>query len=100
MIHTYDDECCCFDCCWTREHRTPGATIPSDEDIARLIAKYHGSRMVLRGDGITHTIASLKGYGQFGDASDKYANVHWQEYVNAARAVRQLLLPDQDEGDV
>lgn len=65
-----------------------------DEELAKIIASWHGHKMVVRRDGITHTVASLAGFGQFAGAGAEYANRHWKEYVQAAQAVKKTLVPE------
>jgi hypothetical protein len=61
------------------------------ERIAKLIALYHGSKMVLRRDGETLTVAALAGYGSWGHSAEKYAEAKWQQYDGAAQAVIELM---------
>ena len=65
----------------------------NDEDLARLIAHFHGAHMVMRRDGVTETVASLRGYGHWGHSTERFAAAHWREYLYAAKAVRQALVP-------
>ncbi len=55
----------------------------AEEHYARLIAIWHGSKMVVG----SKTVAAQGGYGSWGDSPEKYAAAHWKEYVGAARAV-------------
>ena len=66
--------------------------MPDVERIARLIAIMHGGKMLYRKDGETVTVASKHGYGNWGYSPEKYADRHWQEYVQAAEAVIDLLI--------
>jgi hypothetical protein len=60
------------------------------EKIARVIAHFHGSKIVVDGA----TIAARRGYGSFGHSSESYANNHWKEYEQAAEAVREMIVGD------
>ena len=53
------------------------------ELIAREIAMWHGSAIT----GPTRTVASDKGYGNWGHSPEKYADNHWREYIGAAEAM-------------
>lgn len=68
------------------------ATI-AEEHFAKLIAFWHGQKLIRTINGSNHTVAAIYGYGQWSDAYERYANAHWGEYISAARAVieqRQL----------
>lgn len=60
------------------------------EKLAKLIAFWHGQKMVVN----SKTVATLHGYGQFGDSSERYMHAHWQEYVSAAEAVIREFEPE------
>jgi|WetSurMetagenome_2_1015567.scaffolds.fasta_scaffold00090_47 hypothetical protein len=60
------------------------------EKLARLIAHYHGSKMIVGNE----TLAARRGYGSFGHSSENYADNHWKEYVQAAEAVRDMIIED------
>ncbi len=53
------------------------------EIIAREIAMWHGSHIT----GPTRTIASDRGFGNWGHSPEKYADRHWREYIGAAEAM-------------
>lgn len=55
--------------------------------ISKICALYHGSKIVVRRDGESITVAALKGYGSFGHSVEEYAKKHWHEYEQAAIAV-------------
>lgn len=60
--------------------------------IATAIALFHGSKFVVHNRDGNQTVASLHGYGHYGDASERYARDHWQEYSAAAEFVTKLRL--------
>ena len=71
-----------------------------EEKAARLIAQFHGSAMVYRDAGGMHTVASMKGYGNWGHSPEKYAERHWHEYRVAASALMEALREEgSTEGD-
>jgi hypothetical protein len=53
------------------------------EIIAREIAMWHGSAIT----GVTRTVASDAGYGNWGHSPDRYADGRWREYIGAAEAM-------------
>lgn len=62
------------------------------EGLARLIARMHGSAMTYKPPGeLMQTVASQKGFGHWGHSADDYAEAHWRQYVQAARAAVQFL---------
>lgn len=63
------------------------------EKIARLIAFWHGAKITLIRNG-SHTVAAQHGYGQWGDAPERYSAAHWQEYLPAVDAVIKFMEPD------
>jgi hypothetical protein len=65
------------------------ATI-AEERVARLIAAWHRQKLVVhtRRDG-NMTVAALRRFDSgWGWETDRYVEAHWDEYVDAARAVR------------
>lgn len=64
------------------------------EQVARLIALWHGQKITVIRQGGARTVAAQHGYGQWGDASEKYAANHWQEYLSAADNVIRFFEPD------
>ena len=66
----------------------------TDEDLARAIAVWHGSRMVGSDhEGQMQTVASRRGYGRWGHSAYNYARAHWRDYTQAAEAARRLCQP-------
>lgn len=59
----------------------------AEKHFAKLIAMWHGAQMIYRDRNGMQTVASSHGYGHWGDSPERYAAVHWQEYVSAAQAV-------------
>ena len=72
----------------------------SDEELARYIALLHGGKSVVRKDGETWTVARLRGYPSgFAESSNGlhgYVENHWQEYLPAAKACRELFKPEPE----
>lgn len=56
------------------------------EHLAKQVAMWHGQKMVRGRD----TLAATMGYGEFGDASMKYARDHWRQYTAIVDA---MILP-------
>ena len=66
----------------------------TDEELARMIAVWHGSRMVGSDrESQMQTVASRHGFGRWGHSPGVYAQRKWEEYQNAASAVREALAP-------
>ena len=65
------------------------------EIIAREIALYHGSAMIVGGK----TLAATRGYGSWGHSPEKYADEHWREYIGAAdvmlERINGIIKPDE-----
>lgn len=63
-------------------------TSPEIMRVSKLLAFWHGQKMAvsLPGQGMM-TVAALAGFGKFGDAADRYAAAHWQQYTAAAEEV-------------
>jgi len=57
------------------------------EIIAREIAMWHGSAVIMRRDGESHTVASMAGFGHWGHSAQKFADRHWRQYIGAADAM-------------
>lgn len=57
------------------------------ERIAKLIAFWHGQKMIYRNKDGMQTVASSHGYGNRGDSPDQYMHAHWQEYTSAAERI-------------
>jgi hypothetical protein len=57
------------------------------EIIAREIAMWHGSAVIMRKDGETHTVASMAGLGHWGHSAEKYSEKYWHQYIGAAEAM-------------
>lgn len=53
------------------------------EIIAREIALFHGSAMIVG----NQTLAATRGYGSWGHSPEKYADAHWREYIGAAEVM-------------
>jgi hypothetical protein len=67
----------------------PQPTI-AEERIARLIAYWHGQKMVYHHSGKSMTVAALRGYDSgWAWEVDRYADARWREYVPAAEAIIQ-----------
>ncbi len=60
------------------------------EHIARIIAFWHGAKVLFIKDGM-NTVASVRGYGRWGNAPELYANDHWREYEQAAKAMLTIM---------
>jgi len=59
----------------------------AEERLARIIAYYHGSKVLFYKDG-PKTVAHLAGFDSgWAYEYDKYADRFWKDYVPAARAV-------------
>ncbi len=71
----------------------------TDEELARYIALLHGGKSVARKDGETWTVARFRGYpsGIFESANglSGYVDNHWKEYLPAAKACREALIPEK-----
>lgn len=63
----------------------------TDEEVARVIAMWHGSKMVVMTDDGMQTVASRAGFGRFAGASDHYAEKHWHQYLQAAQAMQAMV---------
>ncbi len=61
------------------------------ELIAKIIAMFHGGKMVVQTREGMQTVASLRGYGNSGDSLERYMHDHWREYDGAARAVIDVM---------
>lgn len=61
----------------------------AEEHFARLIAYWHGQRLLyIRPERGSVTVAGSRGYDSgWAWETDRYVNNHWQEYVSAARVV-------------
>jgi len=56
----------------------------AEEHFARLIALWHGQKMVVG----SKTVAAMRGYDSgWSWELDRYVEAHWLEYVPAAQAV-------------
>jgi len=56
----------------------------AEEHYARLIAAWHGQKMVVG----SKTVAAIRGYDSgWAWETDRYVDAHWEEYLPAARAV-------------
>jgi hypothetical protein len=65
----------------------PEPTI-AEEYFARLIAFWHGQRLVCFTRDGAKTVAALRGYDSgWAWETDRYVDAHWREYVPAAQAV-------------
>lgn len=66
------------------------------EIIAREIALFHGSAMIVG----NQTLAATRGYGSWGHSPEKYADDHWREYIGAAEVmlarINRINEPDED----
>ena len=64
----------------------------AEEHFARLIAMWHGQKMLYsRPGGGMVTVAGSRGYDSgWSWETDRYVANHWQEYLSAARAVLAL----------
>lgn len=69
---------------------------PDIEELAKIIAFWHGQKMLYHDRDGTHTVASSRGYGRFGDSTDRYMHAHWQEYTSAAEAILNRAQTEQD----
>jgi hypothetical protein len=67
------------------------------EDMSRLLAHWHGQKMIYHNRDGSQTVASSRGFGHWGDASDRYADKHWQEYTSAAGVVMLMIGPVIDD---
>lgn len=65
------------------------------ERVARAIATGHGGQMTyIHPQKGMQTIASQRGYGNFGDSPEKYARNHWKDYEVAAQfAIAAMRIP-------
>jgi hypothetical protein len=62
----------------------------AEERLARLIAFWHGQRIVFFREGRAMTVAGSRGFSSgFAHETDRYVESHWREYVDAARAVME-----------
>lgn len=60
--------------------------------IAMAIAIGHGAKMTFRPPGgPMQTVASGRGYGHRGDAAERYAHDHWEEYLLSAELAVETL---------
>jgi hypothetical protein len=60
--------------------------------IAMAIAMGHGAKMIFRPlGGPMQTVASMYGYGHRGDAAERYAHDHWEEYLLSAELAVSVL---------
>jgi hypothetical protein len=80
---------------WMNEAASPGRYNASIavERIARMIASAHGSKMIYRHptQGMK-TVAAMRGYDSgWAWEIDRYTEVHWPEYAQAAEQVIELL---------
>ena len=57
------------------------------ERMSRKIALLHAQKIVCTNREGTQTVASLRGFGHWGDSADRYADRRWNEYTSAAEAV-------------
>lgn len=68
------------------------------EKAARAAAMGYGQKIAVvrsREGGGAMTRAALAGYGKFGDAAERYADDHWQDFVPAVEwALRAIREPD------
>ncbi len=56
----------------------------AEEHYARLIAVWHGQKMVVG----SKTIAAMRGYDSgYSWELDRYVEGHWREYIAAAQAI-------------
>ena len=60
---------------------------PEVEAMAKKIAFWHGQKMVYHDRNGNQTVASSRGFGHWGDSSDRYMHAHWHEYTAAAREI-------------
>jgi hypothetical protein len=69
----------------------PGEVTIAEERLARLIAYWHGQRIVVLRGGGNLTVAGLRGYNSgWAWETDRYVDAHWREYVPAAMAVLEV----------
>jgi hypothetical protein len=59
------------------------------EAMARKIAFWHGQKMLYRNRDGMQTVASSRGFGNWGDSAERYADRHWHEYTSAAEQILQ-----------
>jgi hypothetical protein len=60
----------------------------AEEHFAKLIAFWHGQKIVVCGRNGNKTVAALRGYDSgWSWELDKYVDAHWHEYVPAAKAI-------------
>lgn len=63
----------------------------AEERLARLMAFWHGQKIVFRRDGQTMTVAGSRGFSSgYAYETGRYVESHWREYVEAARAVMEI----------
>jgi hypothetical protein len=65
------------------------------EEIARLIAYWHGAKITVVRQGRALTVAAQRGYDSgWHWEIDRYVDAHWKEYLPAAEAVISFMEPD------
>ena len=57
------------------------------EAMARKIALWHGQKMIYRNRDGMQTVASSRGFGNWGWSPEDYADRHWHEYTSAAEQI-------------
>ena len=66
------------------------------ERMARKIALWHGQKMIYRNRDGMQTVASSRGFGNWGWSASDYADRHWHEYTAAAEQILKEKPPTCD----